>query len=200
MQRDAKVSPHDLIDENGSNNANSTSYQNFYSKNKATYFANGTQLFDLDKMRRAAEWEALNVPPASTGIPCTYPVLPGGTYRAYKGAFPINNGINSIPRDANGTPVPGPTGSCHFAAKYTIDPAIVTAGGNYGAISWAQFVYNVANNITMYGIVRVLIPAEAGTATATTNALGGTPMPGVTGVPDPIYGKCKTARCQHHIV
>lgn len=193
MQRDAKVSPHDLIDEIGSNNANSTSYQNFYSKNKATYFANGTQLFDLDKMRRAAEWEALNVPPASTGIPCTYPVLPGGTYRAYKGAFPINNGINSIPRDANGTPVPGPTGSCHFAAKYTIDPAIITAGGNYGAISWAQFVYNVANNITMYGIVRVLIPAEAGTATAKTNALGGTPMPGVTGVPDPIYGKCKTA-------
>ena len=191
MQRDALVNPHDLIDEIGSNNANSTSYQNFYSKGKVTYFANGTQLFDLDKMRRAAEWEALNVPAASTGSSCTYPTLPGGTYRAYKGATPINNGLNSIARDANGTPVPGPTGSCHFAAKYTIDPAITSAGGNYGAISWAQFVYNVANKITMYGIVRVLVPAEAGTATAKTNALGGTPMPGVTGVADPIYGKCR---------
>ena len=193
MQRDAKVSPHDLIDEIGSSNANSTSYQNFYSKTKATYFANGTQLFDLDKMRRAAEWEALNVAPASTGSSCTYPTLRGGTYRAYKNALPINNGTNSIARDADGTPVPGPAGNCHFAAKYTIDPAITTAGGNYGTISWAQFVYNVANNITMYGIVRVLLPAEAGAATATTNALGAVPAPGVTGVPDPIYGKCKTA-------
>lgn len=193
MQRDAKVAPHDLIDEIGSNNANSTSYQNFYSKTKATYFANGTQLFDLDKMRRAAEWEALNIAPSLPGGTCTYPKLPGGTYRAYKGALPINNGANSIARDADGTPVPGPVGNCHFAAKYTIDPAVTTAGGNYGAISWAQFVYNVANNITMYGIVRVLVPAEAGTATATTNALGNTPMPGVTGKPDPIYGVCKTA-------
>lgn len=193
MQRDNKVTPHDLTDEMGSNNANSTSYQNFYSKTKATYFANGTQLFDLDKMRRAAEWEALNVAPSLLGSTCTYPKLPGGTYRAYKGALPINNGANSIAREADGTPVPGPAGSCHFAAKYTIDPAITRSGGNYGAISWAQFVYNVANNITMYGIVRVLVPAEAGTATATTNALGSTPPPGVTGIPDPIYGKCKTA-------
>ncbi len=193
MQRDAKVVPHDLIDEIGSNNANSTSYQNFYSKTKATYFANGTQLFDLDKMRRAADWEALNVSPSPAGSPCTYPRLPGGTYRAYTNALPINNGVNSIARDADGTPVPSPTGNCHFAAKYTIDPAIASSGGNYGAISWAQFVYNVANNITMYGIVRVLIPAEAGTAIATTNALGSVPLPGITGVPDPIYGKCKTA-------
>lgn len=191
MQRDAKVSPHELIDEIGSNNANSTSYQNFYSKTKANYFANGTQLFDLDKMRRAAEWEAQHILPAAAGSACTYPVLPGGTYRAYKNALPINNGANSIARDADGTPVPGPVGNCHFAAKYTIDPAITTAGGNYGAISWAQFVYNVANNITMYGIVRVLIPAEAGTANAKTNALYKVPAPGVSGVPDPIYGKCQ---------
>lgn len=193
MQRNAKVAPHDLIDEIGSSNANSTSYQNFYTKTKATYFANGTQLFDLDKMRRAAEWEALSIVPSAAGGTCTYPKLPGATYRAYKGALPVNNGLNGINRDANGTPVPGPAGSCHFAAKYTIDPAITAAGGNYGAISWAQFVYNVANNITMYGIVRVLVPAEAGTATALTNALGTTPMPGVTGKPDPIYGLCKTA-------
>ncbi len=193
MQRDAKVAPHDLIDEIGSNNANSTSYQNFYTKTKATYFANGAQLFDLDKMRRAAEWESANIPATLAGKSCTYPILAGGTYRAYKGALPKNNGANSILNDANGTPVPGPAGSCHFAAKYTIDPAITTAGGNYGAISWAQFVYNVANNITMFGIVRVLIPAEAGTATAKTNALGSTPLPGVTGIPDPIYGQCKTA-------
>lgn len=196
MQRDATISPHDLIDELGSNNANSTSYQNFYSKTKATYFANGTHLFDLDKLRRAAEWEALNIAPALPGNTCTYPTLPGGTYRAYKGMLPFNNGVNSIARDTDGTPVPGPTGSCHFAAKYTIDPAISTSGGNYGAISWAQFVYNVANNITMYGIVRVLIPAEAGTATAKTNALGTAPAPGVSGLPDPIYGKCKTATTQ----
>src|SRR5512146_380616 len=112
MQRDAKVVPHDLIDEIGSNNANSTSYQNFYAKTKATYFANGSQLFDLDKMRRAAEWEALNIAPSPPGSSCTYPTLPGGTYRAYKGATPINNGANSIARDADGTPVPGPTGKC----------------------------------------------------------------------------------------
>ncbi|HEX5337540.1 MAG TPA: hypothetical protein VFW53_03810, partial [Gallionella sp.] len=193
MQRDNKVTPHDLIDEIGANNANSTSYQNYYSKTKATYFANGTQLFDLDKMRRAAEWEALNIAPSSTGVACTYPTLPGGTYRAYKNSKLLNNGANSIARDANGTPVPGPVGSCHFAAKYTIDPAFDPAtgktGGNYGAISWAQFVYNVANNITMYGIVRVLIPAEAGSATTTKNALGSI----VTSTVDPIYGKCKTA-------
>ncbi len=193
MQRDATVSPHGLVDEIGSNNANSTSYQNFYSGRRATYFANGTQLFDLDKMRRAAEWEAANIPPSNGGSACSYPTLRGGTYRAYQGALPRNNGANSIPNDGDGTPVPGPVGHCHYAARYTIDPAITSAGGNYGAISWAQFVYNIANNITMYGLVRVLIPAQAGTATATTNALGMTPMPGVTGVPDPIYGQCKTA-------
>ncbi|OIR19806.1 hypothetical protein GALL_06900 [mine drainage metagenome] len=192
MQRDANVNPHDLIDEIGSNNANSTSYQNFYSGKRITYFANGTQLFDLDKMRRAAEWESGNIPPSAAGKTCTYPTLPGGTYRAYKGAFPRNNGANAIPNDADGTPVPGPAGNCHFTARYSIDPAIIGGGGNYGAISWAQFVYNVANNITMYGIVRVLIPAEAGTATARTNALGAYPLPGITGVPDPIYGQCKT--------
>ena len=193
MQRDAKVSPHDLIDDIGSNNANSTSYQNFYTNTKATYFANGTQLFDLDKMRRAAEWLSLNATPLGAfTTACTYPTLPGGTYRAYKGALPINNGINSLARDANGTPVPS-SGTCHIKATYTIDPAITSAGGNYGAISWAQFVYNVAHNITMYGIVRVLVPAEAGTAKATTTALGGSPMPGVNGIPDPIYGVCKTA-------
>lgn len=193
MQRDNKVNPHDLVDEIGSNNANSTSYQNFYSGKRTTYFANGTQLFDLDKMRRTAEWESSNVAATPAGKSCVYPTLTGGTYRAYKGQLPKNNGANSILNDANGTPVPGPTGNCHFAAKYTIDPAITSAGGNYGAISWAQFVHNVASNITMYGIVRVLIPAEAGTATAKTNALGTAPLPGVTGVPDPIYGQCKTA-------
>ncbi len=193
MQRDNTVTPHDLVDEIGWNNANSTSYQNFYSGKRATYFANGSQLFDLDKMRRTADWEAANVAPASTGKACVYPTLPGGTYRAYKGSTPINNGANSIANNGNGTPVPGPVGSCHFAAKYTIDPAITTAGGNYGSISWAQFVHNVANGITMYGIVRVLIPAEAGTAIAKTNALGGTPLPGVTGAIDPIYGQCKKA-------
>lgn len=193
MQRDAAVAPHDLIDEIGSNNANSTSYQNFYSGKRATYFSNGTQLFDLDKMRHAAEWLSANIQPSGAGKPCTYPTLAGGTYRAYKGALPKNNGANSIPNNADGTPVPGPAGNCHFAAKYTIDPAITSAGGNYGAISWAQFVHNVANNITMYGIVRVLIPAQAGTATVTTNAFGTSPLPGITGVPDPIYGQCKTA-------
>lgn len=193
MQRDNKVNPHDLIDEIGSNNANSTSYQNFYTGKRATYFANGSQLFDLDKMRRTAEWLSTNVVATPAGKPCTYPMLAGGTYRAYKGLLPKNNGANSILNDGNGTPVPGPTGNCHFSAKYTIDPAIIGAGGNYGAISWAQFVHNVANNITMYGIVRVLIPAEAGTALAKTNALGTAPLPGVTGVPDPIYGQCKTA-------
>lgn len=186
MQRDNTVTPHDLVDEIGSNNANSTSYQNYYSKTKATYFANGTQLFDLDKMRRAAEWEAMNIPPSLSLNACTYPVLAGGTYRAYKGALPNNNGANSIARDADGTPVPGPVGSCHFAAKYTVDPAIISAGGNYGTISWAQFVHNVANKITMYGIVRVLVPAQAGTASTTTNALG-------NATTDPIYGNCKTA-------
>lgn len=193
MQRDNKVNPHDLIDEIGSNNANSTSYQNYYSGKRATYFANGSQLFDLDKMRRTAEWESANIAATLPGKSCIYPTLAGGTYRAYKGQLPKNNGANSISNDGNGTPVPGPIGNCHFAAKYTIDPAITSAGGNYGTISWAQFVHNVANNITMYGIVRVLIPAEAGTATAKTNALGTSPLPGVTGVPDPIYGQCKTA-------
>ncbi len=192
MQRDNTVNPHDLIDEIGANNANSTSYQNFYSGKRATYFANGSQLFDLDKMRRTAEWESTNIPPTLSGNTCTYPTLAGGTYRAYTGRQPRNNGTNSIPNDADGTPVPGPVGSCHFDARYTIDPTITTAGGNYGAISWAQFVYNVAHDVTMYGIVRVLIPAEAGTATTTTNALGGSPMPGISGAPDPIYGQCKT--------
>jgi len=76
------------------------------------YFADGSHLFDLDRLRAAADWITNNVVP-DAGI----------------------------------------------------------AAGTYGTISMSQFIGNIASGTTMYGMVRVLVPLQAGQSDSTLNAL-----------------------------
>jgi hypothetical protein len=58
--------------------------------------------------------------------------------------------------------------------------------GTYGTISYSQFLENISNNTTMYGMVRVLVPLELGNGRGGRNALGSL-------VDEPtIYGLCKS--------
>ncbi|MFZ5503463.1 MAG: hypothetical protein ACOY3V_08070 [Pseudomonadota bacterium] len=90
---------------------------------RTTFFANGQHLFDLDRLRAAADY--------------LY------DYR---------------------------TGVSQAGIAFTVShPA-----GTFGTISWAQFLNNIANNRTMYGMVRVLIPLQLGTAATYKSPGGGT--------------------------
>lgn len=154
MQRDITTSPHSLVDEIGVNNAASTSYQNYGTSRQTTYFANGQHLFDLDRLRRAADWMSTNITPTPAGTTCTLVTT-------------FNSSTNTGTRVPIGTPV----GSCHPV-------------GTYGTISWHQFLDNIANNRTMYGVIRVIVPLQLGTAASTNNALNQTVGSGQ------IYGFC----------
>lgn len=151
MQRNIAATPHALVDESGVSNTASTSYGNYGKAGKLTYFANGQHLFDLDRLRNAADWLSSNVS-ASTGT-CSVPA--------------------SV---TSGTPVStaASVGQCHPA-------------GTYGTISWSQFIDNIKNARTMYGIVRILVPLELNTGTTSVkNALN------ATVASNTIYGFCST--------
>jgi len=83
------------------------------------FFSDGNQLFDLDRLRQAADWMSTS---------------------------------------GNLTPDPG------------------VSSGTYGTISFSQFLNNIANSTTMYGLVRVKVPVKLGTCTdednCEKNALG----------------------------
>ncbi len=67
----------------------------------------------------------------------------------------------------------------------TPDPGV--SSGDYGTISMSQFLANIAAGKTMYGIVRVLVPLQAGQSSSTRNALGD-PVPAGS-----LYGFCSTS-------
>ena len=113
----------------------STQAGNFGNVNKRTnYFANGQHLFDLDRLRTAANY--------------LYDYRTG------------TSGAGVIPNATH--------------------PA-----GTYGTISWAQFLGNLAAARPMYGITRVLIPLQLGTA-AGTSCTGG-PVGFATGIKNAVY-------------
>ncbi len=100
---------------------------NYGTSNQFNYFADGLHLFDLDRLRQAADWISLNVTP---------------------------------------------------------DPGVLA--NTYGTISLQQFLKNIADGVTMYGLVRVLVPLERGQSSSTTNALGTSVTAGS------LYGFCKS--------
>ncbi|MEQ1556061.1 MAG: hypothetical protein ABL915_04605 [Gallionella sp.] len=113
----------------------STQAGNFGNVNKRTnYFANGQHLFDLDRLRNAADY-----------------------------LYDYRTG----------------TSKAGIAASAT-HPL-----GTYGTISWAQFIGNIAAARPMYGITRVLIPLQLGTATGT--ACTGGPVGFAAGVKNAVY-------------
>lgn len=165
MQRDTTTDPtkHLLFDEIGVTNTKSTSYQNYGTTRQTTYFANGQHLFDLDRMRKTANWmrtpSGVTVPDAATlngtvgtnQIPAT--ASPPATCNTYAT-------VTSAPNSPS-TPIGLPVGSCHPA-------------GTFGTITWAEFLDNIKNNRTMYGVVRILVPLKLGATTSTNNALNAT--------------------------
>lgn len=92
---------------------------------RATYFANGQHLFDLDRIRAAADY----LYDYRTGILNPTTLLTSG-------------GVS----------------------RMGIVPSATHPEGTYGTISWRQFLTNIKNSQPMYGIVRVLIPLQMGTA------------------------------------
>lgn len=186
MQRDITASPHNLVDEAGVTNTASTSYQNYGTAKQTTYFANGQHLFDLDRMRRAANW--MRVPSGAIGATAAATIpdaTTGNAANLMTAAIPanyLNSGANLPTNPASctgqglrtpgmGTPIGTPVGSCHPA-------------GTYGVITWREFLGNIANARTMYGVVRVLVPLQLGKAASTNNALN------VTVGTANIYGFC----------
>lgn len=164
MQRDTTTNPskHILVDESGVTNTASTSYQNYGSNRQTTYFANGQHLFDLDRMRKSANWlrvpSTITLPDASTlngvvGINHVSPTTAAASCTAYAAVTPS-------PLSPS-TPIGLPVGGCHPA-------------GTYGAITWAEFLDNIKNNRTMYGVVRILVPLQLGKAASSNNALNQT--------------------------
>lgn len=160
MQRDNTTTPHRLIDEAGVTNTNSTSYQNYGTRQQTTYFANGQHLFDLDRMRKTANWmrvpSSITVPDASTlnSTVGTNQIAPTTTPPASCTAYTT---LTATPNSPS-TPIGLPVGSCHPA-------------GTYGTITWAEFLDNIKNNRTMYGVVRILVPLQLGKAASSNNAL-----------------------------
>lgn len=149
MQRDTSTTPHSLVDEAGVNNRNGTSFNNYGTSKQLNYFSNGQHLFDLNRFIVAADWLSSNVVPstaANYAAHCKYPTIPVSSGVA----VPSNGGRWAIGnRD------------CHPA-------------GTYGTISWDQFLENVVNNKTMWGIVHVKVPLELGKVVGSNNALNQT--------------------------
>ncbi|RKZ61096.1 MAG: hypothetical protein DRQ44_12095 [Gammaproteobacteria bacterium] len=98
---------------------------NYGTDNQYDLFAEGRHLFDLERLRTAADWISANVTP-DAGVPA----------------------------------------------------------GSYGTISLDDFLANIAAGRTMYGMVRVKIPLQAGESNSTLNALNETVTAGS------IYGFC----------
>lgn len=199
MQRDITASPHNLVDQAGVTNTASTSYQNYGTAKQTTYFANGQHLFDLDRLRRAANW--MRVPSGAIGATASATIpdvalttaTPPGLMTA---TIPANQ---IVPTSAAlctgqglriagmGTPIGTPmwtidsvtglnvAGSCHPA-------------GTYGTITWREFLSNIAAGRTMYGVVRILVPLQLGSTAvkSTNNALN------VTVGTTKIYGFCSS--------
>ena len=176
MQRDVTYSPHHLVSESGVTNTASTSYENYGTSGQTTYFANGQHLFDLDRLRRAANWMrvpgGITLPDATTG----------NAANLMSAAIPINQIAASASacsvasrdlRTANmGTPIEMPVGSCHPA-------------GTYGVITWREFLENIRDGRTMYGVVRILVPLQVkSTSGSSNNALNQTVLNTT------IYGFC----------
>lgn len=171
MQRDITISPHNLVDEAGVTNTASTSYQNYGTAKQTTYFANGQHLFDLDRLRRAANW--MRVPSGTIGLTASATIpdaTTGNAANLMSAAIPANQIAPSTAGSCTGqglrtagmgTPIGMPVGSCHPA-------------GTYGTITWREFLDNIKNARTMYGIVRILVPLQLGTAKSTNNALNAT--------------------------
>ena len=182
MQRDVTFSPHHLVDEAGVTNAASTSYNNFGTSRQTTYFANGQHLFDLDRLRRAANW--MRVPSGAIGLTASA-TIPDATTGDAANLMTVAIPVNQIAATATcavasrglrtagmGTPIEKPVGSCHPA-------------GTYGVITWREFLNNIANARSMYGVVRILVPLQLGTSSSSNNALN------VTVGTNNIYGFCK---------
>lgn len=178
MQRDTTTDPtkHILVDEIGVTNTKSTSYQNYGTKNQTTYFANGQHLFDLDRMRKSANWmrvpSSVTVPDAATlnSAIGTNQITPTSLAPATCTSYVA---VTATPNSPS-TPIGLPVRSCHPA-------------GTYGTITWAEFLDNIKNNRTMYGVVRILVPLQLGKAASSNNALNQT-----VGTAQ-IYGFCAAA-------
>lgn len=169
MQRDISVDPQKLVDEAGVTNASGTSYQNYGTSRQVNYFANGQHLFDLDRLRRAANWmrvpsgaigatSSASLPDATTGDPTNLmstAILPN---QVTSTTATCSQGLRVA---GMGTPISTPVGSCHPA-------------GTYGVITWREFLDNIKNARTMYGVVRILVPLQLGRASSTNNALNQT--------------------------
>lgn len=165
MQRDTTTdtTKHLLVDEIGVTNTKSTSYQNYGTKRQSTYFANGQHLFDLDRMRKTANWmrvpSSVTVPDAATlnNIAGINQITPTATPPATCTSYVA---VTSVPNSPS-TPIGLPVGGCHPA-------------GTYGTITWAEFLDNIKNNRTMYGVVRILVPLKLGSTASSNNALNQT--------------------------
>lgn len=178
MQRDVTFSPHHLVDQAGVNNAESTSYGNYGSSGQTTYFANGQHLFDLDRLRRAANW--MRVP----GIISLPDATAGNAANLMTTAIPTNQiaatlacaaADRALRTAGMGTPIDTPVGSCHPA-------------GTYGVITWREFLENIRDGRTMFGVVRILVPLQIkSTSGSSNNALNAT-VPNNT-----LYGFCTSA-------
>lgn len=165
MQRDTTTdtTKHILVDEIGVTNTKSTSYQNYGTNRQTTYFANGQHLFDLDRMRKTANWmripSSVTVPDAATlnSVVGTNQIAPTALPPATCTSYVT---VTAAPNSPS-TPVGLPVGGCHPA-------------GTYGTITWAEFLDNIKNNRTMYGVVRILVPLKLGSAASSNNALNAT--------------------------
>lgn len=171
MQRDISITPHALKDEAGVTNTASTSYSNYGSTRQTNYFANGQHLFDLDRLRRTANWMRVpsgmigstafaTIPDATTGNAANLmtAAIPANQIAATSSGACITQGLRTT---GMGTPIGMPVGSCHPA-------------GTYGVITWREFLDNIKNARTMYGVVRILVPLQLGKAASTNNALNQT--------------------------
>jgi len=178
--------PHHLVDEAGVTNSASTSYDNYGTSSQTTYFANGQHLFDLDRLRRAANWmrvpSGITLPDAAlqTATPPTLAqpglmtaAIPVNQIAATATASCTGRGLRDPAADpAFGTPIGTPIGSCHPA-------------GTYGVITWREFLENIRDGRTMYGVVRILVPLNVkSTAGSENNALNATVLSNT------IYGFC----------
>lgn len=180
MQRDVNFTPNRLVDEVGVSNTASTDYQNFGTSRQNNYFANGQHLFDLSRLRRAANWMRV---PSSITLPDATSSDSANLMSATVPRDYLNSGSNlptastdctsqALRTTGMGTPIGQPVGSCHSA-------------GTYGTITWREFLQNIRDGRTMYGVVRILVPLQVkSAATSENNALN------VTSPSNTIYGFC----------
>lgn len=181
MQRDVTFSPHHLVDEAGVTNAASTSYENYGTSKQTTYFANGQHLFDLDRLRRAANWMrvpgGITLPDAAltTSSPpgLMTAAIPTNQIAASASACAAAN--RNLRTAGMGTPIEKSVGSCHPA-------------GTYGVITWREFLENIRDGRTMYGVVRILVPLQIKTTSGSSNNALNVTIPNTQ-----IYGFCTGA-------